>query len=405
MPIWGFNKLRKLAKSVEKSTLKNVTRTTKDSVLNVILQGKITANVLNIRSTPSLEGEKLGRFTKNDIFSVIEKTNNGWYRFKYNNRDAYVYGKYVAALKGKITANVLNVRQGPTLNDKVLGKVSKNDIVTIAQALDKWFKVKYKTGYAYIYSQYVEIIKEEAPAPGGSKMLKDDPSLLHVQTEASRKLHVPSSPRTKRVSAETYNNFGGLLDKISSKLGIDPAAAVAVLAVESGGKAYGPEGKVLIRFENHLFYRFWGKQNRAVFDKHFQFSRKQYWTNHLFRKSKRDEWISFHGNQKKEWEVFEFAKNLNSKAAHISASYGAPQILGTNYKTVGYNSPNDLLDNFSKDVRFHVMALFDFFNPQMIRHIKNKDFTSFARYYNGAGQASRYGKYIKDYYNAFKSLT
>lgn len=405
MPLFGFNRLKKTGKKVSKSMLKNIADTG-ETTLNVILQGVINANVLNIRSEASLKSEKLGRFTKGALISILENVDNQWYRFKYNNRDAFVYAKYVSIVKARINANVLNIRQGPSTNDLVLGKLGRNDIVTVANIQDKWLKILHKNGFGYIYAKYAELIYDENKGSDPYKgLLKDNPSLVKTRIEPARKISVPSSPRSKRLSAETYNKFGGLTEVISRQLKIDAAAAIAVLAVESAGKAYGPDGRVLIRFENHLFYRFWGKSNLDVFNDHFKFDRRKYWTNHFFRKNKRSNWESFHGNQSKEWEVFEFARKLNANAALISTSYGAPQILGTNYKKIGYASPETLLDNFSKDVKFQVFALFDFFSPQMIKHIQNKDFTSFARYYNGAGQAVRYGKYIKEFYNAFKSLT
>jgi uncharacterized protein YgiM (DUF1202 family) len=405
MPLFGFNRLKKSAKKVSKSVLKNVAETG-ETKLDVKLQGVINANVLNIRSAPTLNSQKLGKFTKGALISILEHVDNEWYRFKYNNQDAYVYAKFVSIVKGLINANVLNIRQGPSTKDQVVGQLKRNDVVTVAHIQDKWHKIIYDESFAYVYAKYVTLIYDtESAGTSESKLLKDNALLLNVKTEPDKKISVPSSPRSKRITAETYNNFGNLTDVISKQLKIDPAAAIAVLAVESAGKAYGDDGRVLIRFENHLFYRFWGKRNLDVFNDHFKFDRRKYWTNHFFRSNKKAEWENFHGNQKKEWEVFEFAQKLDSTAAHISASYGAPQILGTNYKKIGYDSPEKLLENFSDDVRFQVFALFDFFSPQMIKHVQNKDFTSFARYYNGAGQAVRYGNYIKDFYNAFKSLT
>lgn len=405
MPLFGFRRLRKTGKEVSESILKNVTDTG-EATLDVIYQGIITANVLNIRAAPSLEGEKLGRFTKDAMISILEKTENNWYRFKYNNKDAYVFGKFVSLMRGRINANVLNIRSGPSTNDEVIGKLKRNDIVTIANAKDKWHKIHLENGFGYVYAKYVDLLYKDEPAGGGSstEFLKDNPTLLNAPVAPKKLIDVPSSPRSKRLSAKTYNNFGGLIELIGKQLDIDTAAAVAVLAVESAGNAYGSSGKVLIRFENHLFWRFWGKNNSKKFEDHFRFDSRKYWTNHFFRPDKKSEWQSFHGNQEKEWEVFDFARKLNPAAAYISTSYGAPQILGTNYKKVGYSSPEALLEHFQKDIRFHVLALFDFFSPQMIKYVQRKDFTSFARYYNGAGQAVRYGNYIKDFYNAFKSL-
>ncbi len=240
--------------------------------------------------------------------------------------------------------------------------------------------------------------------PEDKKHLKDDSNLIKATLEASNQIAVPSSPRTQRIVAKTHNKFGGLITQISKQLNIDTATAISIISVESGGNAYGKNGKVLIRFEVHLFWRFWGKNNEKKFKEHFKFNPRKGWTNHMFRKSKRDSWVSFHGNQDKEWEAFEFACKLNSTAAHLSTSYGAPQILGTNFKRIGYSSPENLLKYFQKDVRYQILAFFDFLTPKMITAVQSKDFTTFARYYNGSGQAHRYGSYIKSFYNAYKGL-
>ncbi len=96
---------------------------------------------------------------------------------------------------------------------------------------------------------------------------------------------------------------------------VDTAAAVAVLCVESRGRGFGPYGRMIIRFENHVFWRRWGKKHRDVFDAHFGFDTERRWKNHVFRKSVQGRWTRFHGNQEQEWRVFEFARALNESAA------------------------------------------------------------------------------------------
>ena len=40
---------------------------------------------------------------------------------------------------------------------------------------------------------------------------------------------------------------------------------------------------MIIRFENHLFYRLWGKGHREQFDQYFKFDAKKHWLGHNFR--------------------------------------------------------------------------------------------------------------------------
>lgn len=418
MPLFGNSFLKNLGLDTVEDTLKHSI----DSPVERV--GIIDANVLNVRTEPKIKKNTvIGKLSRGMRINILAKTDNGWYHFNYNNQNAFVYGKFVAFEIGQIIANTLNIRKGPSLEDEVIGQVHKYDKVALLLKVPDWWKIEYKGQVAYTYAKYVRPTGKhtgnDSVSDGGSSggnsgggsepvqgdFLKDKSRLLRADVEPRKKIDVPSSPRYERITGRTYNNFGGLLEKLSDEINIDIATAIAVLAIESGGTGFGPAGKVLIRFENHLFHSFWGKYNQKVFERHFRFSTSQRWKNHYFRKNRNDKWESFHGNQYKEWEVMDFARSLNNEKALMSASYGAPQVLGTNHKVLGYASPQDMLDNFSKDIRYHILGLFDFFNPQMIRHLQRKQFTDFARYYNGRGQAYRYGRYIKQAYRAFKKIT
>ncbi len=84
---------------------------------------------------------------------------------------------------------------------------------------------------------------------------------------------------------------------------------------------------------------------------------------------------------------------------------GASQILGSNHKRIGYDSVQEMFTNFNQDIRHHIMGLFDFCNDRMIRALQDKDFVTFAQYYNGSGQKQKYGRWIQDHYDEFQSLT
>ena len=227
---------------------------------------------------------------------------------------------------------------------------------------------------------------------------------------ADRRLQASASQSgTYRLVADIWNRYGGLLGAMSTKLGIEPAAAVAVLAIESGGQAFGPDGRTLIRFENHLFYNYWGKNNLAKFNQHFTFDLNQRWVGHKWREKANGTWIDFHGNQSKEWDVFNFAAALDDTAAKLSISMGAPQIVGFNFSVIGYASVQDMFTAFARSDRDQVIGFFDFVNGVLpaggaVKHLQRKDFTAFATVYNGSGQASYYGGLMKNGYDAFNVL-
>jgi SH3-like domain-containing protein len=360
------------------------------------MKGKVNANVLNIRAQASTTSDVLGKLSKDQIIEIV-KLHGEWYEIKHKDTTAFVAAKFIVELTktGIVNANLLNIRSLPNLESEKLAQLKKGNELTIVDEMDKWYKIKLKDGFGYVFSEFVDIKKEEPVRI----YLFQDRDLVRVPLEPARKLPEAGN-RIQVIVKSTYNKYGNMLSLLSRKLGIDLASSIAVLAVESGGVGIS-KGRVLIRFENHLFYKYWGKDNEAIYRKHFAYDTGKNWLGHKFRKDPNGPWVDFHGNQSLEYEVLDFARSLDNEKALLSISMGLPQILGSNAKIIGYQTVQEMFDNFNADIRYHIFGLFDFFSPRMIKYLKVRDFVSFARYYNGQGQAERYGKFIQDYYDAF----
>ena len=181
---------------------------------------------------------------------------------------------------------------------------------------------------------------------------------------------------------------------------------VAVWQVESGGMAFVEDHPVL-RFENHKFFEHWGRRDTAMFDRHFQFGGRngiagKPWTNQKWRADPSGDWRVFHGDQAREYEVFDLARSLaGDEPACLSASFGGPQILGQNFAKLGYASAAALFGAFKQSERWHVCGFFDFCRADgLIGPIQAQDWVSFAAGYNGGGQAESYGANIKAAFDA-----
>jgi hypothetical protein len=166
---------------------------------------------------------------------------------------------------------------------------------------------------------------------------------------------------------------------------------------------------MIIRFENHVFWREWGKKNESKFKVHFQYNPSQTWTGHKFREKATGEWKTFHGDQAAEWRAFEFARKLNETAAMRSISMGLPQIMGFNAAAVGYDSVEGMFSAFQGDIRYQVLGLFDFIKgpgttSPMLSALQRKGYNDFAARYNGPGQAAVYGARISSHVDAFKAV-
>ncbi len=242
--------------------------------------------------------------------------------------------------------------------------------------------------------------------------LKDNEALsaVRMETQPCERLNIAAgASRAERTVAVTWNSYGGVIAPLADELAIERGAAVAVLSVESAGAGFGPAGRLLIRFENHIFDRRWGRQNRSAFDAHFRYGDEP-WRGHRFRRDANAAWLPCHTDQHREWEAFSFAQGFDDEAAKLSISMGSPQIMGFNYSALGYGSVGQMFKAFELDVRAQLNGLFDFIrstsqqHPEMLDGLRRGDYEIFAKYYNGAGRMQAYGRLIRAHVNAFRTL-
>lgn len=164
---------------------------------------------------------------------------------------------------------------------------------------------------------------------------------------------------------------------------INPLALEAILAVESGHNAFGPDGRLLIRFEAHIFKTYLGDD--ALWARHFRHG-SPVWTGQEMNPDGVGPWFAIHtGAQSSEYAAFELAKRLNPRAAHLAISMGAPQIMGFNHARIGYATPEAMYSRFSKSWYAQVIGLLNFVlgDPALAAALNALDWRSVARIYNG----------------------
>ena len=404
------------------------------SILSRFTKGKIIANILNVRKQPNSDSKIVGKLHNGEIVDILKEYSQ-WHKIDYKGTAAFVFKKLVdtnyeiepeeekikpekeeepikkedepkkVKIKGKITANSLNIREQFNSDSKIVGKFNKGEIITIIKKYDKWYKIDYKGEDAYIYAKYVNTNYKNDPPSGTTKYFYQREDLAQVKLEPKKTISVPSD-RKEKIAANTWNKYGGLIQVISDELKFEVESALAVLCVESGGNGYAND-RMIIRFENHVMDIYWGKKgHEKEFADYFDYDRKSRRHEHKFRTSKRSDWEKCHTSQDMEWKVFEHAKTLAEREAIYSISMGAPQVMGFNYKSIGYSSPQEMFEFFQKDIRYHLLALFDFcqYRPQRVEYLQKKDFYSFSREYNGSSAPAQYEKRIKEYYDIFKKL-
>jgi uncharacterized protein YgiM (DUF1202 family) len=280
---------------------------------------------------------------------------------------------------------------------------------------DQWLNVKDNAGHAGYVAAWLVTLSASGgvpsqPAPFSPQIKPGtdfpDNGIGAMPLEPADKI-APSAgaSSTTILVSNIWNRFGGMLNALASQLGIDPAVGVAVLAIESGGNGFGPDGRLLIRFENHVFFNNWGSKNRALYDQHFMHNATQSWTGHQWRPTANEAWRPMHASQNSEWDVLSFAATLDDTAAKKAISMGLSQIMGFNHQMIGYATVQTMFNAFAAGERYQIAGMFEFLkSANAITPLKAKDFKAFAMIYNGSGQADYYGGLISGAYNAFNAV-
>ena len=312
------------------------------------------------------------------------------------------------------TTTGLNLRTGPGTQFNVIEVLPPQTVCEVLAMLAEqgdWINVRVQGQEGFVNRGFV-VLAGQATAPGFiSPEPGGDPLAGVPQAPPDDKLIVLGSQATgtDRQAANAWNKYGGLLAPLAAKLNFDPGAAVAVLAIESGGRGFAADGRMIIRFENHLFFRQWGKDHADIFNQFFSFNADQPWLDHQWRSDAGQPFRPFHGSQDGEWQVFSLARNLDDSAAKLSISMGGPQIVGFNFATLGYESVQQMFDAFSANERNQIVGLFNFVkgpgaNSRRVQALQAQDFVTFASLYNGPGQAAQYGSLMHSLFDAFQRL-
>ncbi|NIL29335.1 SH3 domain-containing protein [Bacillus thuringiensis] len=117
----------------------------------------VNADALRVRKGPSTSDMILGLVSNQQSLPVVDET-NGWYKIKYNNRDAYVHKDYTIPNHVKVNTTTLRIRTGPSTSHSTLGLVGEGEILQVIKETDGWYKIRYNNRDAYVSKDYVSVI-------------------------------------------------------------------------------------------------------------------------------------------------------------------------------------------------------------------------------------------------------
>ncbi|WP_432357379.1 N-acetylmuramoyl-L-alanine amidase [Sporosarcina sp. UB5] len=144
---------------------------------------------LNVRTHPAVTGDVVNRLKDGEIVEVIGQTGD-WLLVLVNGTNGYIHSQYTVeagihtptddeandepevtepedewdnptltdGLIGKVTANILNVRELPDGTSATIGKLSAGQKVAIESMDGNWAKINFQSGPGYVHKNYLKLI-------------------------------------------------------------------------------------------------------------------------------------------------------------------------------------------------------------------------------------------------------
>lgn len=255
-----------------------------------------------------------------------------------------------------------------------------------------WMKLMKK------FSKKQEPIKENVPVKPEPKKEKVPikPELkketVSVKQEPKKEI-VPVKPEPKKIfntNSLTKKDF----NKAAKRLDCEVAAIKAVAEVESAGSGFDSKERPKVLFEAHIFWKELKKVginpttvqkgNENILQPTWSLGRKYY---------KQDQHARL-----------EQAIKIHREAALKSASWGKFQVLGNNYKTCGYKTVQDFINDAYAGEAGHLNHFVGFvIGNKLDNYLRDKNWEAFARRYNGPGfKKNQYDTKMANAYRKYK---
>jgi len=154
-------------------------------------------NYVNVRAEADTESEVLGKLYDKSAATVLETTENGWYKITSGSVTGFVKCEYVvvgdeelaravSTRYATVITQTLNVRMEPSTDAAIMTQLPEGDdfvVVDESMYMDGWVLVTTSEGEGYISTQYVELWTEFVTA----ESKEEEAARLKKEEEARRK--------------------------------------------------------------------------------------------------------------------------------------------------------------------------------------------------------------------------
>lgn len=125
---------------------------------------EVSAEGLNFRAAPDLNGERLGVAPKGSVVLILSEE-GGWCRVRWDGVEGYMSAAYLSPLEeaalelgvGILTGDAVRFRTEPNLSCGVLGYLFQGDAVTVTGVSGSWYRCVSEGETGYVHSDYVSL--------------------------------------------------------------------------------------------------------------------------------------------------------------------------------------------------------------------------------------------------------
>jgi hypothetical protein len=235
--------------------------------------------------------------------------------------------------------------------------------------------------------------KKKEPEPLPAPMPEPPRTQLPPAAPAPAPSEVPTAPPAPEPAAfsldalraqDTAKVTPAQIDDVAARLGVEPEAIRAVVAIESAGQGFGPDGRPLILFEPVIF--------SALTDHKFDAGNPKV--------SQATAQPGALGNtQADRWAKLTEAFGLDKAGALMATNWGLFQTSGQNYQPCGFADVFAFVSDSAQSETRQLAAFEQFIRSKdLMDELRNQDWEGFARIYHGVSGAAKYGQFLQDAY-------
>ncbi|MBG9493365.1 cell wall-binding protein EntB [Bacillus thuringiensis] len=141
----------------------------------------VTADVLNVREKPTTESKVVEKVKNGQELKVIN-TEDGWSKIELDGKEVFVSSEFTKDVY-HVTANLLNVRTEANTDSEILGRLKKDDVIeSTHQVKDGWLEFEYKGKIAYANVSFLS-----STAPTEKKTEEKTKQVAKVQKSVKEK--------------------------------------------------------------------------------------------------------------------------------------------------------------------------------------------------------------------------